>query len=88
MDILTNGELREMKHLIPSYHRPTVFTGIVMLFCMFSLLSLSDAFAVGNWSYPNSEKERQKREDKLESQLIEQEKNYQTQAELISTKTE
>jgi len=53
---------------------------------MLSLLPLSDATAVGNWSYPNSEKERQKREDKLESQLLEQEKNYQTQAEIISIK--
>jgi hypothetical protein len=86
MDILTNGELREMKHLITSYHRPTVLTGFVVLLCMLSLLPLSDVFAVGNWSYPNSEAERQKREDLLESKLTEQEKNYQTQAELVALK--
>ncbi|MBF0194092.1 MAG: hypothetical protein HQL71_06015 [Magnetococcales bacterium] len=75
-----------MKHFIPSYHRTTVIGGFVILFCMLSLLPLSDALAVGNWSYPKSEAERQKREDRLESQLIEQEKNYQAQAEVVSQK--
>ncbi|MBF0381565.1 MAG: hypothetical protein HQL69_11135 [Magnetococcales bacterium] len=75
-----------MKHSIPSYYRATVFTILVAVFCMLSLLPLSDALAVGNWSYPKSEAERQKREDTLEKQLIEQEKNYQLQAEVVAKK--
>jgi hypothetical protein len=75
-----------MKNFIPTYHRPTILTGIALLCGLLLTLPCSDASAVGNWSYPKSDAERVERENILENQLVEQEKNYRSQHEVVTIK--
>ncbi len=87
-NLKVNGirRVRAMKKIIIPSHRSLLFTGIVMLCGLLTVLPWSEASAVGDWSYPNTEIEREKRENILEGQLIEQESNYQAQYELVTIK--
>ncbi|MBF0357115.1 MAG: hypothetical protein HQL70_00835 [Magnetococcales bacterium] len=63
-----------------------ILAGVVMLCGILTALPPSDAFAVGSWSYPQSEDEREKRESALEAQLADLEKNYQDQYSVVTEK--
>jgi hypothetical protein len=63
-----------------------ILTGVVMLCGILTALPPSDAFAVGSWSYPQSEDERVKREAALEARLVDQEKNYKDQYAVVTEK--